>query len=146
MTVKTLKQNLGETGAYTDRSSGHDNLYDVAVALAAGELPLSGRQDTVATGIIASILLDTDKIIKKLRIKVGTTGSADSTTVQVLKNAVSQGELTIANTEADGTAKALTIADVACVAGDLIELSVSAAPTAGANLVASVQLASVLVE
>lgn len=145
MTVKNLEQNLAETGAYTDRSSGKDNLYDVVAAMANSGPTLDAYQATIATGIIASKILFGDHIIKKLKIYVGVCGTAGSTTVQVLKNSVSQGELSIANTVADGAPLELVIANVACVAGDRIELSVSAAPTAGTDLIASVQLAAVSV-
>lgn len=146
MTVKNLEQSLGETGAYTDQSSGKDNLYDVVAAIANSGPTLDAYQATIATGIIASKILFGDHIIKKLKVYVGVCGTADTTTVQVLKNTVSQGEISVAHDDADGTASELAIADIACVDGDLIELSVSAAPTAGTDLRASVQLASVLVK
>jgi hypothetical protein len=146
MTVKNLEQNLGETGAYTDRSSGKDNLYDVVTAIANSGPTLDAYQATIATGIIASKILFGDHIIKKLKIYVGVCGTADTTTVQVLKNSVSQGELSVAHSVADGAASELVIADIACVAGDRIEINVSAAPTAGTDLIASVQLAPVLVK
>jgi hypothetical protein len=146
MTVKKLEQNLGETGAYTDRSSGKDNLYDVIKAMAQGPAnDLDARQDTVATGLIASRILTGDVKLTGLKIRVGTTGTAGSTTVQVLKNGVSQGSLTIANTDADGTLSSLSL-DVDCEADDYIEINVSAAPTAGANLIASVKMAAVDVQ
>lgn len=143
MTVKNLVQELGETGANTDRSSGKDNLYDVLKAFAQGPAnDLDARQDTVATGLIASRILTSEAKITGLKIRVGTTGTATTTTVQVLKNGVSQGALSIANTEADGTLKSLVL-DVDCVADDYIEINVSAAPTGGANLIASVKMAAV---
>jgi len=146
MTVKNLEQNLGETGAFTDRSSGKDNLYDVVKAMAQGPAnDLDGRQDTVATGIVSSRIASGDAKITGLKIRVGTTGTAGSTTVQVLKNGASQGSLTIANTEDDGTQKSLDL-DVDCVEDDYVEINVSAAPTGGANLIASVKMAAVDVQ
>jgi hypothetical protein len=100
---------------------------------------ISAQQATIATAILAGVVLNKSHKLSNLRIAVGTTGTAGSTTVQVHKNGVSQGELTVANTEADGTKKSLAL-DVDCVAGDLIQLVVSAAPTAGANLTAMAAL------
>ena len=105
-------------------------------ALAGGAGPLSAVQATVATATIGALVVDKPCKLTNFRTSVGTTGTAGSTTVQVHKNGVSQGELTTANTEADGTKKSLDL-DVDCVAGDLIEFVVSAAPTAGAALAAS---------
>lgn len=143
MTVKNLEQNLGETGAYTDRSSGRDNLYDVVKAIALGPSnDLTARQTTIAVAILQGVILSGDTKITGLKLFVGTTGTADTTTVAVLKNGVSQGTLSIANTEDDGTQKSLDL-DVDCVEDDYIQISVTAAPTAGSNLVATVKLAAV---
>lgn len=141
-----LKQNLGEAGALIgDKSIGADTLRDVLVAMIQATVPVSGRQDTVATATIAGIVLNKPGKVTNLRTAVGTTGTAGATTVQVHLNGVSQGELTTDNTDADGTVKSLTL-DVDCVAGDLVELVVSAAPTAGANLTASLTIEPVDVE
>lgn len=146
MTVKNLEQNVGETGAYTDRSSGKDNLYDVVKAIAQGPAnDLDARQDTIATGIIASRIIAGDAKILGLRVRVGTCGTANSTTVQVLLNGVSQGEITVAHDATDGTQDSLAL-DVDCVEDDYVEINVSAAPTAGADLIASVKMAAVNVQ
>jgi hypothetical protein len=145
---KTLKKLLGIGGAGIDESYEDVNqLYDVLKAMVEGAAPaLSARQTTIATADIGGMLVDdAEGKLLRLRTSVGTTGTAGSTTVQVHKNGVSQGELTTANTEADGVKKSLTL-DVALAAGDLIELVVSAAPTAGADLVASVYTSPITVE
>lgn len=141
-----LKQNLGEAGALVgDKSIGLDTLRDVLVAMVQGPAPVSGRQDTIAAATIAGTVLNKPGKLSNLRTAVGTTGTAGATTVQVHLNGVSQGELTTDNTDADGIVKSLDL-DVDCVAGDLIELVVSAAPTGGVNLTATLSIDSVDIE
>jgi len=146
MSVTTLKKLVGEAGAGLDESNGSNRLYDVlkAFAEALSEM-VSAHQATIATATIASVVVDKPTRLDSLRTAIGTTGTADSTTVQVHKNGVSQGELTTANTEADGTEKSATLA-VDLVAGDLVELVVSAAPTGGAALAATARMRPVVVE
>ena len=146
MTTKTLKQLMGTGGAGLDDSMGYDNLYDVLKALAAGLSEMAtAYQATVATATIGGMLANSSCKLTSLRTSVGTCGTAGDTTVQVHLNGVSQGELTTGNAEDDGTKKALTL-DVDLVAGDLVELVVSAAPTAGADLVASARAQPITVE
>lgn len=140
----TLKKYLGEGGAGLDSSVGLSTLRDVLVELCnGGGGDLDGHQDTIATATIAGRLIKRACKLVGLRTSVETCGTANSTTVQVHKNgsAVSGLELTTANDEADGTKKsvALTTA-VALAAGDLVEIVVSAAPTAGANLDATAEI------
>jgi len=146
--MKVLKKLLGIAGAGIDESYEDINqLYDVLKALVQGKSPAaSAYQATIATATIGAFIVDDDESkLTGLRTSVGTTGTAGSTTVQVHKNGASQGELTTANTEDDGTKKSLAL-DISLAAGDLVEIVVSAAPTAGADLVASVQANAVTVE
>ena len=143
---KILKKSLGDAGAFVDDSSGKDNLYDVLKALAqSGGQSLSAQQATIATATIGGLVAYGETQLQSLAIAVGTTGTAGSTTVQAHVNGVSQGELTVANTEANGIAKTLVLA-VDLVAGDLVELVVSAAPTGGADLTATARMSGVVVE
>jgi hypothetical protein len=141
-----LKQNLGEAGALVgDKSIGVDTLYDVLKAQIQGGTPLTAYQATIATATLNGIVLDKPHKLTNLRTAVAVCGTANSTTVQVHKNGVSQGELTTANDDADGTKSSLDL-DVDCVAGDLIQLVVSAAPTGGTGLTATAKLEPVDVE
>jgi hypothetical protein len=142
----TLKKLLGNAGAGLDDSMGFDNLYDVLKALAevAGD-HLHAYQDTIATATIASMIADKAGTLTSFRIAAATTGTANDTDVQVQVNGVNKQELTIDNTDADGTKKSATLA-VAIAAGDLIELVVTAAPTAGAGLTASATVLPVTIE
>lgn len=141
-----LKKLMGEAGAGLDDSTGKDNLYDVLKALAEGAgQSLTAYQATIATATIAALVADSAFKIRSLRVAVGTTGSAGATTLQVHLNGASQGELTVDNTDADGTKASLSL-NVDVVAGDLLELVVSAAPTSGADLAATARLSAVTVE
>jgi len=143
----TLKKDLGKAGAWLgETSGGYDNalLRDVLLELAnGGGGDLSARQATVATATIGGLLVKRACKLTGLRTAVGTTGTAGSTTVQVHKNgvAVTGAEATTANTEADGTKKAVALTTaVALAASDLVELVVSAAPTGGADLTATAEI------
>ena len=102
-------------------------------------VPLDAYQATIAAATIAARRCVRNEYVQGLSIQVGTTGSAGSTTVQVHRNgvAISGAELTIANTDANGSNAELVI-DQKFNAGDVMEIVVSAAPTAGADLIASV--------
>lgn len=142
--AKTLKKILGEAGALLDDSTGFNNLYDLLVEFAMGAGGnLDAHQDTIATATIGGKIVTRASKLVGLRTSVETCGTADTTTVQVHKNgsAVSGLELSTAHDDADGVKKsvALTTA-VTLAAGDLVELVVSAAPTAGSNLDATVEI------
>lgn len=143
MTV-TLKKVLGEAGALLGDSSGFDNLYDVLAELAQGCAgDLDAFQGTIAVASIGGKLMRRAGKLVGLRTSIETCGTADTTTVQVHKNgvAVSGLELSTAHDEADGTKKSVSLSTpVALVAGDLVELVVSAAPMAGANLAATAEV------
>lgn len=144
MTAKTLKKLLGDAGAGLDESGGLDTLHDVLANMAKG-MGVNAFQGTIATGIIGGMICNQAGKLVNLRTSVGTCGSADATVVQVHKNGVSQGSLSTDNAEADGTKKSLDL-NVSVAVGDLITLVVSAAPTGGANLVASAIVTPVVVE
>ena len=151
MTAK-LRKDLGHAGRLLgDESGGYQdqNLRDVLVALAGGAgAGLDAYQATIAAATIAAKVMTGAAKLNGLRTSVGTTGTAGDTTVQVHVNgtAVTGAEATTANTEADGTKKAVALSTaVDLVAGDLVELVVSAAPTAGADLAASADIGPDLV-
>lgn len=143
----TLKRDLGKAGAFLgDQSGPHDGLPEVLRALCIGpEGSLNGRQDTIATGTLAGTIVNGPGKLTGLRTSVGTTGTAGNTAVGVNVGGVSKGTLTTANTEADGTKKSLEL-DVDLVAGDLVELVETEAPTGGANLTASASFQPVTIE
>lgn len=143
----TLKRDLGHAGAFLgDQSGPYDGLPEILRALCAGPVgSLNGRQDTIATGTLAGTVASGPGKLSGLRSSVGTTGTAGDTVAGVNVNGVSKGTLTTSNTEADGTKKSLSL-DVDLVAGDLVEIVVSTAPTAGANLTVSAFFQPVTIE
>ena len=142
----TLKKYMGLGGAGLDDSHGEDNLHDVLKALAevAGE-KLHAYQATIATAIIGGMVCDKAGTLTNLRTSVAVCGTATKTTVQVHLNGVSQGAIETEHDATDGTKQTLALA-VAVVAGDLIELVVSAAPTAGSDLIASATILPVTIQ
>lgn len=144
----TLKRSLGEAAAFIDDSHGDDRLYKVLKALAESGNPLDAEQAVIATGVIGSKVVSQEEWLTELLIRIGTTGTAGSTTVQANVNGVGQTpDVTIANTDPDGsTATAVFDPPIQLVPGDLVEIEVTAAPTAGADLTAAAKLQSVLVE
>ena len=142
----TLKKLVGEAGAGHDKSHGSDTIYDVfkALAEASGEV-LPAYQVTVAAATIASLIADKATTLAAFNVAVATTGTAGATTVQAQVNGSMVSELTVDNTDADGTKVSATPAQ-AIAAGDLVELVVTAAPTAGAGLTATARLKPVTVE
>lgn len=143
-----MKASLGEAGAFFDESSGYDNLFKILQAIAsAGGPPLSVKTVSPTTGIKASLVCDVKTRLGTLYVKVGTTGSAGATTVQVLKNGVALTDVvTVDNAEADGVYKGIAFDDEQCDSGDLIEINFSAVATSAANVTATLRFAPVLVE
>lgn len=147
MTV-TIRKDLGQGGAYLgENSEGSSNvLPDVLRALAQGPAgQLNAYQATIATATLDGIIACAAGKITGLRTSVATCGTAGDTTVQIQKNGTSVGELTTGNAEADGIKKSLAL-DVDVVAGDLLQLVVTAAPTGGVGLTVSAKLQPVIVE
>jgi len=139
MTV-LLKKFMGEAGALLSDSTGFNKLYDVLKELIeGGPVTLPAYQATIATATIAAMVADRVGVITSLRTAIAVCGTADNTTVQVHVNGSSKGELTTAHDDDDGTKKALALTQAVAV-GDLIEIVVSAAPTAGSDLNASVRI------
>lgn len=141
MTAPTLKKTLGEAGAWLADDHGESNLYDLALAAVKYGSALTVRQATIATGVVFAYVAQFDGVIGNLSMVVGTTGTSGSTTVVVNKNgtALATAPASIANTDADGTGNSTDLsgdAAAAFVAGDVIELEVTAAPgtSSGANL------------
>lgn len=146
MTTKILKKALGEAGAFIDDSSGKDNLIDVLTALASLGEKATGAQAAPAVAVLESFLADkTQDMDASLQFQMGTTGTAGSATANLKVAGVVVATATIASTELDGTTKA-ALGTVSVKAGELVELDVSAIPTAGADLVATGRLKPVSVE
>lgn len=142
-----LAKDLGKAGAFLGDESGPYTaklLRSVLLELAqGGGGNLDAHQDTIATATIGGKLITRASKLVGLRTSAEVTGTAGSSTVQVHVNgsAVTGAEATTANTEADGTKKAVALSSsVALVAGDLVELVVSAAPTAGSGLDATAEI------
>lgn len=146
MSRKTLKKFLGEGASLLDDSNGAHNLYAVLKELAEGASEiLTAYQANVATGILTSFVVQRDSTLRGLAISLAVCGTAGSTTVQVRVNGVSQGDLTIANTDADPTYKVLSL-DLNVNVGDVIDINVSAAPTGGTGLSATARIRPVIAE
>ena len=141
-----LAKDLGKAGAFLGDESGPYTsklLRSVLLELAmGGGGNLDAHQATIAAATIGGKLITRASKLVGLRTSVEVTGSADDTIVQVHVNgsAVTGAELTTDNADADGIKKSVAITEVALVAGDLVELVVSAAPTAGTGLDASAEI------
>jgi hypothetical protein len=115
------------------------NPSDIAQRQAGAETPIDvlGSQSTVATGVIGGRIMRAKGLLRGVSAKLLVCGTAGATTVQVRKNGVSAGEVTIDNADPDGTMKTVGINPaVTLAAGDMVDLNVSAAPTAGSGLAA----------
>lgn len=146
MSRATLKRSIGEAGAFFDDSHGEDNLLAVLTALASSSGETIGySQATPATGVKGALLADSKSKLSNIYVKVGTTGDANSTDFDVNVNGVQVGQLTVDNTEADGTSKGLAL-NVDLEPGDLVELEVTAVATNAADASATVRLKPVTVE
>lgn len=148
--IATLKAWLGSAGSLLDDTAGlvGARLYDILQALAEGSSDtLTGFLATPAVAVMNSIVVDKPTKLRNLRMHVGTTGTADSTTCRVLVNgsAVSGATLTIANTEADGSSDTVDL-NTALAAGDLVQIDLSAIPTGGADATVSCRMNPVTVE
>jgi hypothetical protein len=147
MTI-TLKRSLGEAGAFiNDSENGADTLYDVLNALCTGlSQNVTAYQAVVATGIIASMVVDQDCVLDTLACKLAVCGTLGATTVQLRVNGTAKCTVTIDNADADGTYEISAAAGFAVEAGDLVDINVSAAPTGGTGLSATGRLRPVTVE
>lgn len=152
MTAPTLKKSLGEAGAFIDESNGSpSHLREALAALAKAGMPLTALQGTIAAAVLKSWVATFDGVIGDLSLVVGTTGSAGSTTVVVNKNgtALATAPAAVLNTDADGSTRSVDLsgdAEAGFVVGDVIDIEVTAAPTAGANLDVTVSLRPLVVE
>lgn len=141
MTV-LLKKFMAEAGALLGDSTGFNKLYDVLVEMILGtRKDVSTYQATIATATIASFINDRARTLKEFAITAADTGSAGDTDVQIQVGGVNKKELTIDNTDANGILKSDKTLDVAVAADVLVEIVVTAAPTAGTGLTATAVLA-----
>jgi hypothetical protein len=91
----------------------------------------------------SSFIADAPMAIRNLRAKVGTCGTASNTVVEVRKNGVVVATVTVAHDDADGIQKVAlpTTDDLAkVVAGDVIDVNVSAIATGAADLDATAHI------
>jgi hypothetical protein len=144
--LATLKRALGEADAFIDDSHGENHLYKVLKALAEEGTHLSAYQGTIATAILTGMVIDKATKLVSLRTAVAVCGTAGATSVRVRVNGTLVGATaTTDNAAADGT-KTQVDQDIDLVAGDLVQLEVTAAPTGGTGLTASLHFRSVTVE
>lgn len=149
MSRATLKKILGEANAFFDESNGQPSiLREVLTALAEDGVQHSVYQATIATATLFSMIVDKATTLRNFRIAVADTGSATQSDVEVQLNGttVTGTALSIVNTEADAIQKDSGELDVDLAVGDLVEIVVTAAPTSGVGLTASMRLGGVEVE
>ncbi len=98
-------------------------------------------QATIAVGQVGRHLVTRRGRLQSCMVNVGTCGTAGATTAQFRRiprggAAANIGNpFTVDNADADGSDRIAAFDSLDVEAGDIIELNVTAAPTAGANLV-----------
>lgn len=129
-TTTLLKQMVGDAGAGHDESHGSDTTRDVLVALASmGPSALNVSEDP-AVAVAGGLVVDaTGRYDVVLAVNVGTTGTAGQTDVELQLNAVTIAgtEVSVINTDADGTSVRALVQDVLLTQGDLLTIDVTAA-------------------
>ena len=149
MTAPVLKKLLGEGLAGFDESHGAPSrLYELMESIVKLGAPLDGGQvGAISTAVVARRVVDVDSVLGKLSVRVGTTGSAGQTDVQVRVGATLLAPTaTVLNTDADGTTLSVDMGEAAVAAGQTVSIEVTAAPTAGADLDATVGIRPASIE
>lgn len=142
-----LKKSLGEAAAFISDEHGDDNLYKVLSSLASGSARLDHFEAALSAASKAQLLAIEATKLTGFAMKLGTTGTAGQTDVDVEVDGAVVASLSVSNAEADGTYKALDLSTpIDIPAGSTVELVVSAVPTAGANLEASAVLSPVALQ
>jgi len=161
MGLTILKKYLGEANAGIDNS--HDpgpgtkksRLLDVLTALCLGKPLISATLPTIATGVLARQVITGPDTLRELSARIDVCGSAGNTVVQVRVNTVVITSLTIDNAAADPTQVKIAIPSVALGTdskgfdvkdGDIVDINVSAAPTGGTGLTATVRSSPIDIE
>ncbi len=146
--LAVLKKSLGEAGAFIDESNGRPSrLLEVLTALVNGLAEsLSLSEVNPSTGVKEVLVVDQDTSYEAtMRVKVGTTGSSSSTTVELQVNGSVLITLDIDNTDPDGTIKFDT-ALIDLKQDDVVELEVTSVAGAAMNLSVGARLRPVIVE
>jgi hypothetical protein len=161
MGLTILKKYTGEGGAGFDAS--HDpgpgtkksKLLDVLTALCLGKPLINAHLPTIATGILARAVITGPDTLRELSARIDVCGSAGNTVIQVRVNTVVITSLTIDNLAADPTQVKISIPSVALGTdtkgfdvkdGDIVDLNVSAAPTGGTGLTATLRSSPIDIE
>lgn len=157
MARTTLKRLMGDAGAGLDQSHSPPapgRLYDVLAALVNQSRPpllQANVAGTIATGVLNRITITAPDVLRELSARVDVCGTAGQTVVQVRVNAVSVGSLTIDNAAADPTQVKVQLgttpgAGIDVKDGDIVDINVSTAPTAGSGLTVAVRSCPIDVE
>lgn len=151
MAVPTLKKFLGEAGGQQSDDLGGDRLYDLLLALVKqGQTVVATNASTITTGVKATTIALFDGALGNISVRAGTGGSAGATVVSVIKNGVTLATtISSDNALADGAVVQgdLSADPLAAVTkGDIIQISVTTAPTAGANLDVALQIRPALIQ
>jgi hypothetical protein len=161
MGLTILKKYLGEAGAGLDNS--HDpgpgvkksRLLDVLSALCLGKPLINAHLAVIATGILARAVITGPDTLRELSCRIDVCGSAGNTVVQVRVNTVVITSLTIDNAAVDPTQVKISLPNVAggtntlgfdVKDGDIVDLNVSAAPTGGTGLTATLRSSPIDIE
>lgn len=151
MATTKLKRSLGTDGqSLTDESHGADGLKAVLQALArAIGIKLSAFTATPAVAVLDAFLVgagEAGEYDLSLALKMGTTGTTTDTTLDLMVNGVSAGQVVVLNTDTDGTANRSDGVAVTLAEDDYVTLEVTTIPTGGADLAASARLSPLDVE
>lgn len=147
MSTATLSKVLKEAQGLTDDSNGGvSSLYEVLAALAAGgggdlSVPLIASP---SVAVVATKPVARATRLGALAVTLSTTGTANSTDVDVLVDGVVVASASVDNTDADGVVD-LSVLDVEVPAGSLVTISVTAVATGAAGLAATLSFEPVKV-
>ncbi len=146
MALKKLKKAHGrDAQAFLDDSSGKDNLRAILADMAKAGPVLTATLATIVTGQLNAIVFPFPVLLVSLTTIIGGTGSGGQTDVDVMTSAGTLATTTTLNTEPNNTAKTDTVA-VEVPANTEISLEVSAQPTSGSALTATVLMQPIEVE
>jgi hypothetical protein len=154
MSQALLKQGLGDASAEfsSDHSSGPagipTKLNDILNQLCKPKPYLSVHNaGAIATGVLGRLVMNKADTLRELAVRVDVCGTAGQTSVQVRVNAavVANGTLVVDNADPDPSQKKIVLgaggpnggAGVDVKDGDIVDINISVAPTAGTGISAT---------
>lgn len=137
MTAPTLKRSLGDGGAAIDESHGAPSILRAVLQAVAKETGprVQSSDATPGAGTLATYNVLRDGVLQSFRAQAGTTGTANSTDLELRVNGAAVASLSIDNTDADDTiAEGTTSSPVQVIEGDVITIEATAVATGAADL------------